>query len=297
MITVAENFKSSIVKVDIGKEYERISILGKIFNFLWITLVTLLPYKISNSLLIQSKKAEAVKVYSTQYRALEVMYTHRKQPFRLNWAYYFDKIWLNQRNPKALRNRLKLFKKILKAEIENYDYQNNIKILSLGSGSARGVIEALSENKSNKLNLRATLIDKDDNAINYSKYLSKKFNIENLLNYYQLNIKNSYSIIEEEDPDIIEMVGILDYFEDEKVIGIINKLFDILKNGATLITCNINENLEKKFIAKTVRWKMIYRTPSQFHGLLKRTKFCENFEIIYEPLLIHGIAILKKLKC
>lgn len=280
-----------LIEVDIDDSYELMSRLSKLINAIWITCATLLPYKFSHQLLVQSKKAETIKTYSTQYRALEEMYTYRRG--RINgWVSFFDFIWLNQRNPRALRNRLKLFEKILRNEIKNRHFKGEIRILSLGSGSARGVIETIAYNE--KKSVRALLIDKDINAIEYSKELAKDFKVQDSIQYSLQSIQNSFATIRDFKPDIVEMVGILDYLNDERVIHILNELFSILDQSSTVIIANINRNLEESFISRTVKWRMIHRTPTDLYNLISKTKYENNFKIIYEPLMVHGVAILRK---
>jgi len=202
------------------------------------------------------------------------------QLLKLGKASLLDYIWLNQKNPKALRNRLKLFKKLLKIEIENAN-RDTVKILSLGSGSARGVIEVIKEYRDeSRKTLFAVLVDKDPYAIEYSRNLASTEKIEESIKYYLNKIDESIDITKKEDPQIIEMVGILDYLKDKKVINILNNIFDVLKSGSRLITCNINCNFEEKFIRKTVKWKMIHRKPEDFFELLQKTKFRDNIRII-----------------
>ncbi|MBI5037120.1 MAG: class I SAM-dependent methyltransferase family protein [Candidatus Kerfeldbacteria bacterium] len=279
-------------KVDISEEYEVMTPVSKVLNFFWISFSTIIPYSISHRLLVASKKAEIIKANSTQYRALEEMYTfHQKSRNILNTR-FFDYLWLNQKNPKALRNRLKLFKKLLTDAI-NRNGQDETRILSLGCGSARGVVETIAEIKKDKKNIHAKLIDQDLNAINYSKELAHQFKIDYLISQHNIKIEDSYSIIKSFNPNIIEMVGILDYFKDERVVRVINSLYDVLDHGSILITGNINKNIEERFISKTVKWQMIHRYPKDFYKVLCNTKF-ESLEIIYEPLLVHGIALLIK---
>lgn len=278
-------------RIDKDYRYENLSFFGQIFNNFWIGIATLLPLRLSALLLVQSKKAEIVRAYPTQYKALEEMYTFNKEKFKLHWSNIFDRIWLNQKNPKALRNRLILFKKVL--DIESKKCSNTkIKILSLGSGSARGVVEFISEYQSRSIT--ALLIDRDPNAITYSRTLAKENNICDRVEQIQMDIENAFDIIREYSPDIVEMVGILDYFKDERVVRVVNKLYDSLKKEAIVVTANINTNHEEKFIARTLNWEMIHRSPEEFYRVLNNTKYSGNIEVIYEPLMVHGIALLRR---
>lgn len=286
--------KGKLIEVDIDESYERMSWLSRIFNVIWIVVATLLPYNLSHKLLVQSKKAEIIKLHSTRYRALEEMYTFQGG-LTGGRERFFDSIWLTQRNPRALRNRLKLFKKILEKQItDRAATEAGVRVLSLGSGSARGVVESIAKMKTSNIPVKALLVDKDIDAIEYSKQLSKRFDVHDSINQFHGCIEQSYHEIREFNPNIIEMVGILDYFKDERVKRVLDNLFDMMEVGSTLITANINKNLEERFIARTVKWKMVHRHPREFYRVLAQTKFKGNFDIIYEPLMVHGVAVLTK---
>ncbi len=295
MITTKNKINGKPVSMDVSQEYEKISFFLRAFNFFWMVVATIFPYKWGHKLLIQSKKAEVIKTFSTQYRALEEMYNFTGKQLKPDWVSLFDFIWLNQRNPRALRNRLRLFKKILMNEInQRSKSKKNISIVSLGSGSARGVVEVISEIDLSLINIQASLVDRDINAINYSRELARKYGVGDNVNQHLLNIEDSYDLVSKKAPDIIEMVGIVDYFDDEKIVRVFNKLYGILNSGSTIITSNINKNFEEKFISKTVKWRMVHRSPVEFFDILHETNFADDFEIIYEPLMIHGLGILRK---
>ena len=68
-----------------------------------------------------------------------------------------------------------------------------------------------------------------------------------------------------------------------------------MPSGGFFITCNIVDNYERKFITKILDWDMIYRDTNNLIEVLTGGGFYpQNCKIIYEPTLIHALAIGKK---
>ena len=98
-----------------------------------------------------------------------------------------------------------------------------------------------------------------------------------------------------ESPDIVEMVGLLDYFRYRKARKIFSLIFENLPEGGKFITANIVDNEERRFITNLVGWKMIYRDPHELAHLALRSGFQrEKIMVIREPLNIHTILIAEK---
>ena len=95
--------------------------------------------------------------------------------------------------------------------------------------------------------------------------------------------------------DIVEMVGLLDYFRDEKSVETFKQIYDILKKDGLFMVGNIVPNKEQPFILKLGWPKMYYRQAEDLSRLLIESGFLEkNGEIIFEPLKNHIVAVIKK---
>lgn len=240
--------------------------------------------------------------------AIEVLYTfpQRKiEVFRNGILHgiftYFWHIYLSQ--PKAIRNRLKLVEKLITNEIENIlNHKNEIKILSIGGGSCRGVIQAINYLAiKNKLKERRILIfnlDKHPEVFELSKKLINENNLTNLVSFTgiigsakkieELGINNSF--------DIIEIVGLLDYFSDEECIKLLSFCYkNLLNKNGLLIWGNIRPNSEMKFLKK-INWPhMYYRNLGNLIKIIHSSDIpISNTKIYEEPLKVHWIITHKK---
>ncbi len=288
-----------IIDHDSLLQYERISYFRSVFNFCLVGLLGLFPAFFSKFIIKKSGK-KATKVYDnvTTHVALDTLYDtgikFRKKSNIIKEI--VENVWFNLNNPRALRNRLKLVKKLLEQSInlKINEGKKNVKILSLASGSARAVIENVKE--FNNVSFAVKLVDKNKNALEVSQEIIQRNGLS--INDFTLindNVRNFPNYYIDDNPDIVEMVGLLDYLDEKKCVMILSKIFNNLSPSGILVTANIRDNNEKNFLEKALKWMMVYREPDDLSRILIKAGFRpENITIIYEPLLIHGVTIAKK---
>jgi len=221
--------------------------------------------------------------------ALEAMYTYSPKeatPITRFWETVLD-------NARAIRNRLALVRKELFAAIVVNDEEKEIRVLSVGSGSARAVIEtiaALSEQYRSRI--KVLLIDMDATAIEFSEVLAKQYGINHTTkrtgNFFRLE-RDAANFC----PNIIELVGLLDYLSDRQVVVLLQKVHNVLSLNGYLLTSNIAPNLEAMFVTKAINWPMTYRTPDKLEKLLKQAGF-RDIQIRKEPLGVYTVAVARK---
>lgn len=274
--------------------YEKVGFMGRFAIAIFLPLLSI-PL-IGNFLFVRlSSLGRKIKRFAATYKALEIIYTYswEKTAGKGMLERILTHILFNFMNAKAVRNRLRLVKQELRQAILSLS-KDEIHIMSLGSGSARAVIEVLAEmkNQNNGKNYTATLVDKSKSALEYSKRLAEERGVsENLTpvkGMLEEFVKNGQNC----PPDIVEMVGILDYFDDDIAIEVISEIYKLLPPGGILITCNICENSERMFLTYVLRWPMVYRGKKELCEILTRAGFVHS-QVIFEPLGIHGLSIGK----
>lgn len=284
-----------------GSQFEVNNPLKKIINIFLIPVLNNLPPKSVELIKKSNRGAKEVVENATTHTALELLYNNGLVPEKQSFiTKFFLDIWFNINNAKAVRNRLKIvkreFKKTLLEKSKKKDY---IHVLSIASGSARAIFEVLSDQEiidTIDLDLiSVTFVDKNPKAIEYSKELSKKVPNYNF-NWVNDSVGNYFRTYKfKEAFDIIEMVGLLDYFDEEKSIKVFRSIFDNLKKDGVLITANINNNSEKKFLTETIGWGMIYKSAEELTTLLTKSGFDSKLiTAYYEPLKIHSVAVAIK---
>jgi len=290
-----------IVDRDKNLEYENHHWAVKILRVPLLLILNILPKSLAKIIFLAGGGLDSdprtVYRFAASYKALEVLYTFPDRHIRgkIKASDFFWENFLS--NARSIRNRLKLVKREVSAAIkESSQRKETVEILSLGGGSARAVIEAISM-LDHKLSIRFKLIDTDRDALKYSKELIQRYNLDPK----QIEWRRGYAQKLEKHcrdfhPDIVEMVGLLDYFSHKQAVDLVAKIYRVLAPGGWLITCNIRPNFESPFVTKGINWPMIYRTPQELANIIIEGGFpSEGARIVYEPFKIHGIAIAQKL--
>lgn len=281
-------------------ELEKNSAIRKLLNLLIVPVLNNLPIK-SRKLIKKSNKAVSDIVdNATNHKALEILYHNGyRKGFKKFYEKISDLVWFNTSNSKAVRNRLK----IVKHEIAEYlsrieSEREDINIVSIAAGSARAVIEALEERNILNKKINVYFVDKSPEALTYSKELLATKEFSNNTNYSFNWINDTVNGFLDKNTtkfDLVEMVGLMDYFDDEKARNIFTKIRDTLRGDGVFITANINHNSEKKFVTKAIGWPMIYRKAEHIGRLVHEAGFPHtDIEVYYEPLKIHSIIIARR---
>ena len=243
-----------------------------------------------------SRHNHVIKYAATSWRALDIFYNYHRDivpqlmrdlegKLTNHWAAKME-------NRQAVTNRFKIVTKLLSNAISRFRQENEIRILSIASGSAQAVIRAMEENPG--LNVKAILLDTDKTALKEAERMVAEFGLQDNFRFVRGSSAMIEEICQDFHPHIIEMVGFLDYLFDDQAVDLIGRIKKILAPNGFFLTCNINKNPEKIFLDWTLLWPMIYRNEEQFSNVLIHGGFSpENTEIIYEPFHIHGIAVCR----
>ena len=285
-----------------NKTLEKHGLLVKIIRILSVPLLNSLPAELIQKLMKKtSSDAKTVVQHGGSTHALEVMYTRYQRGLFSRGIFqgFADLFWHHcVSQPKALRNRLKIVEKIIQEEISRKAQINTDKkilLLSVGSGSSRAMMHTLNNIPDKKLRNRTRVIniDKSQKAIDLGKQIVEYFNLQNNFKWLNDDARNIKEYIGRATIDIAEMVGLLDYFSDEKGTEVIKQIYEALKDNGLIVIANVYPNREQPFVHKTGWPKMYYRRPEELNNLLEKAGFRE-ITIIFEPLKCHIIATARK---
>lgn len=247
----------------------------------------------------QSEHNRMHRYYAAEAGALHInyLYDERKTGYEIDgvWDQFWSDFWLRwSSSSRAVRNRKDCIEQLLLDSFRRvYKKWREIRIVSLASGSARAVLDALKifvdEEPDCKIavllididrkSLRSSSIEfkRDYPQIDFQKLIGDIFHLE----------KIEEKIIEFQ-PNTIEMAGIVDYVGDEDMMSILTRLRSY--NADSLITCNIVTNIEMLMLHVVVMWRpMHYRSPDNFKKIISDGGF-ENPEIYVEPWKSHVVA-------
>ena len=281
--------------------YETNSFVKKVFNGFFIPFLNILPSGIRGLVKKTNVSAKEIIETATSHYAIEILYKHGESHRSRNLIQrFFHYVWFSTNNPKAVRNRLRLVKREVSNAIRNHIKNgDDVSILSIASGSARAIVETLDNPEFLNRKIFVSFLDKSDKAINYSKSMTKERDFpENYSFRWIMDEAKSFQNYYEGEipkPNIIETVGLMDYFTDEKVLEFFSHIYKNLEPEGVFITANVADNPERKFVTNLVGWKMIYREPEKFLRIAVEAGFKdENIKILFEPLKIHFVMIAKK---
>jgi hypothetical protein len=302
-MTLQANDKKIPVADPLALDFEIPSLFRRTLNLVLVPILNNLPHSALTFFTRSHRSAKEVVKHKTEHVALEVLYNHgstfsSKGPLErlARW------LWFGLDNPTAVRNRLKIVRRGIQAELsKRFEREEEVFVLSIASGSARAVLEAIGNTieKFPHRKLHVVFLDKNPEATGYSKRLASEFG---LFPHAQINMSwvtdtvgNYLSNTQHKDRfDIVEMVGLLDYFDDEKALNIFSKVLLLLKSDGIFICANIADNRERKFVTNFVGWKMIYRSAAQLRSLLIQSGFNEDaIQVCYEPLKIHAVTLAR----
>ena len=229
-----------------------------------------------------------IKEEAGSWKSLHVIYNHKFENFGR-----VTNFWLRCRNFQAVRNRFKIAESMLRTCIESFN-SPTIRLVSLASGSAQNVFEVVKYYKDKGIIINVLLLDIDATAIDYSRDLAIKLGIIDQIEFKVTNVVRSGTIIKEFKPDIVEMMGLLDYLRENIAIGLMRKIRKALPGNGIFLTCHIHNNAEEYFMKWMVNWdNLLYRTPEKLEELIRKSGFNE-VTLLTEPHGIHTIAVAQK---
>lgn len=286
---------------------ERHNSLVRFLRIFTVPLLNSLPARFIQLLMRKSSHdAATVVAKGGSTHALEAMYTryHRSLFARGFLQGIADAFWHHLvSQPSSLRNRVRIVQSLLEEEIlfliadrkKNND-SSALEILSIAGGSSRAVTHALKklrDNQSNPFTIRVTTLDKDRSAIEAGKRLAESFNLSEDFQWIHGNARDVKTLVATCSFDIVEIVGLLDYFDAERAVRLLAHIRGVMKTGSVLLVANVLPNKEQPFVHKTGWPSMYYRTPAELQSILNRAGFKKENDMIIEPLRVHAIAVAK----
>lgn len=242
-----------------------------------------------------------IKEGAASWKALDIIYNHRFGSSLRDIKGKVSDFWIGMINAQAVRNRLKLVKRELADAIrEVARKEEEVRIFSIASGSAQAVLETMTEVLKEGINVRAFLLDMDPTAIEYSEKMAEEYGLKDRVDFIMARTGKIEEVAKDFNPQIVEMVGFLDYRSHQKAITLVKRIHKILPNGGKFLTANMIPNLEQHFMKWVINWIMIYRKPKELLQILVRGGFNADFggsgtvQIICEPHRLHAVAICEK---
>ncbi len=290
--------KGIIIDNDQTLHYEVNSFFRKLINIFVIPVLCIFPASFLRPLRKIHKTANDLIVYAATYKAMEILYHPDSHPKEGRIRDLFLMIWLKMNNSKAVRNRFKLVKRELKNEFFRLaEEKKDIRIINIASGSARDVLESTSEIcLADSIKVSAVFVDKNHDAVSFSRKLAESHKYRNLFQWVEDSADNFFRTNSSDARfNIAEIVGLLEYLDDKEALNIFSAMYKLLDFNGILITTNILDNSERRFMSDAIGWKMIYRSADEFSSLLMGAGFLlDKMKVYFEPQRIHCVIVARK---
>lgn len=177
-----------------------------------------------------SHGCRAVREGSTSWKALKLIYNWygdfgftpdvSRDPFA--W------FWMKIVNGQAVRNRLKIIvDELISAIVKSSHKNDEIRILSIASGSAQSVFLAIKgvRDKGFAGRIKQYLLDIDREALDYSRKLAEAYNISSAdITLIEAPVSHINRKLKGLRFEIIEMAGLLDYCTDRQAVKLMKRI-------------------------------------------------------------------------
>jgi|AntRauTorcE11897_2_1112592.scaffolds.fasta_scaffold05314_2 SAM-dependent methyltransferase len=171
--------------------------------------------------------------------------------------------FLNGLDAIAIRTRARVFQQIMKRQVDSA-HGRDLNWTSLACGSAIPLIEAAGNAKKAGGHVHANLVDIDDHALGFASQLAKNKGMDEGDNYDVMernlvrDLVVSNKLADEvlpESQDMVDMIGIFEYFAKEGATKLLHNAYDLVKPGGTLVFANmLSSRPQKEFNQRCVGW-------------------------------------------
>ncbi len=209
-----------------------------------------------------------------------------------------DRWCLESGAAEAVRGRRKFLKGQLQRLCgERFGRQALVRIMNLACGSNREFFDFLSDCSYTE-RISALCIDADPRALEYTggkvnvfpHRASVRLMNDNVVRWALGRVRHNIGL-----QDIIYSAGLTDYLDNRICAALINRSYECLANGGTLIIGNFGYgNPNKAFLDHILQWKLIHRSAEELREIFSKTLFNNNVEIMSEENGINLFAVATK---
>lgn len=241
------------------------------------------------------------KGYAGDFMMIELIY--RNQPEGDGRLGDLIDAWALEQVPsRAVRARRHLLKTLIGdrcGDIRRQRAGNDapVRLMNLACGSARELFDFLEECDYSEV-IDALCVDIDPEALQFAdQYVnsgahraSLRFMRENVIRWALGRIRIDFGSL-----DLIYSSGLCDYLDDRLLVRMIQRCYDQLNPGGTLIIGNFSTaNPDRFFMDHLLYWRLIHRSEADLIRLFNETGFGGNVNIMVEDEGVNLFAIARR---
>ncbi|MCL4303493.1 MAG: class I SAM-dependent methyltransferase [Anaerolineae bacterium] len=228
------------------------------------------------------------------WRSLEPLYHWHEWRWRLpSTISPLVTLFLESASSRGVRNRKAIVREIEVACVNALNFAS-VKLLSIGGGAAPAIREMMSTAESGG---HVIILDQDEIPEMNPDWLADLPHPWE----YEVRCGDARELVRilngQWRPNIVEMVGVVDYIPDKKLRGLFRHIHQVLLPGGWLITANLDPDMMERFwIHQMVGWPDVaYRNQDELRWLLTEASFdVDNAVFIQEPCQVFNIVAVPK---
>jgi extracellular factor (EF) 3-hydroxypalmitic acid methyl ester biosynthesis protein len=230
--------------------------------------------------------------FAGDYWTIELIY--RNQPS--GWSRLgrlLDRCFLDIPPAAAVRNRRLLMSDQIRMTVEG-NTGHTVRVTSLACGPAQEVFDAI-HGLGAPVPLRVSLVDFDYQALAFVAAKRDTLRLGRVISLVDANLVDvavGRAPMPVEAQDLVYTIGLIDYFNDELVVKLLNVIHGMLRPGGRVIVGNFHpRNPLKAFMDRVLEWKLQHRTEQDVDRLFSRSSFRRgSTTVFYEPQRINMFA-------
>lgn len=207
------------------------------------------------------------------WRCLEMIY--RNQPAKL-----LDRVFLSSRSARGARSRLNVLEdEICRAIERRATLRNPVKLISFGSGPGHEVLDCVDHLRT-KVVVQGTCVDKERDPLEYGRKLAIQMGLDDCVTYRQGNVLRTDWAIDRYDIGV--MSGLIDYFDFETAVSVLDKVRQTLFPAGVVFIANMRRHSLASVMSVLGKWTLVYREPDEVEELLAASGY-EQPKVWLEP--------------
>ena len=230
--------------------------------------------------------------FAGDYWTIELIY--RNQP--TGWGRVgglLDRCFLECPPGDAVRNRRLLISEQICITVGAHP-DRRVRVTSLACGPAEEVFDAIHVLGGSALP-QLTLVDFDYQALAFVATKRDALRLGRVIALVHANLVDvaiGRAPMPGSDQDLVYTIGLIDYFNDELVVKLLNVIHGMLRPGGRVIVGNFHpRNPIKAFMDRVLEWRLRHRTEQDLDRLFSRSRFARpSTTTFYEPQQINLFA-------
>jgi CRP-like cAMP-binding protein/SAM-dependent methyltransferase len=212
--------------------------------------------------------------YAGDCQTLELIY--RNEPRGVGrMGPLLDACFLDRPAPRAIVNRRRLLAREIRGT-RTACAMDPVRVASLGCGPGREIFDAF-DGLDDPARLAVTAVDSDEDALAMVRARGAERGIAARVLGIRADVFQVVTGREELDlppQDLIYSVDLIDYFNDNLVVTLMDWIHDHLRPGGRAILGNFHpRNPDKAVMDHVFGWRLVHRDESRMHELYARSKF------------------------